>query len=135
MRTRQVRPEKLDFEYELIISREIDNLKKQEYILFDIHTIKLFENFIYKINVIAESDPVKKILKFDIEGLSAPIIDISKSGHASFHYKFYEFKNVEYTLNLSKYGKGKIAYKFKIIPSGVKLISSPKNKFINVTVK
>ena len=135
MRTRQVRPEKLDFEYELHLTREYDSTKKVDFILFDFRTKKLFENFIYDINIIPEIDADKRVMQFDIEGLSAPKVDISKSGYANYQYMFYDFKNAEYTLNLLKYGKGKIVFKFKVTPKTVKLTSEPKKKFINIITK
>ncbi len=132
MRTRQVRPDKLDFEYELLITKEHDSIIKKDYILFHFRTKKVFENFEYVINVITDVDPVKKKLQFNIEGLSAPVIDISKSGNAGFTYKFFEFKNAEYELDLLKYAKGKIQYKFRISPASVKLTKEPKSSFIKV---
>ncbi|MEO8447918.1 MAG: hypothetical protein ABI528_10505 [bacterium] len=52
MRTRAVRPDKLEFEYELYISKGHDEVLKKDFILFDFRTKKIFENFPYPINVI-----------------------------------------------------------------------------------
>ncbi|HAY34861.1 MAG TPA: hypothetical protein DCY06_12085, partial [Bacteroidetes bacterium] len=71
MRTKQVRPDKLEFEYELFISRELDKTIEKEFIQFDFRTKKVFEYFLYKINVETGIDPAKSELKFNIEGLSA----------------------------------------------------------------
>ena len=60
MRTKQVRPEKLDYEYELYISKDHDEIIKKDFILFDFRTKKVFENFAYEINVI----PKKSFLTF-----------------------------------------------------------------------
>ena len=76
MRTRQVRPDKLDFEYELLITKEHDSVIKKDYILFHFRTKKVFESFEYVINIIPEIDAANKKLMFNIEGLSAPVIDI-----------------------------------------------------------
>lgn len=132
MRTKQVRPEKLDFEYELYISKEYDEVKKVNYILFDFRTKKLFESFHYKINVIPDISPEKKELSFNVEGLSAPVVDVSKSGYANYSYKFYDFKNTEYKLILFKYNKDKNLFKLKFTGNSVKIVSEPKNKFINL---
>ncbi len=52
MRTKQVRPAKLDYEYELYISKDHDDIKKKDFILFDFKTKKVFENFTYEIHSI-----------------------------------------------------------------------------------
>ncbi|HRK00165.1 MAG TPA: hypothetical protein PL089_11185 [Ignavibacteria bacterium] len=135
MRTKQVRPDKLEFEYELFISRELDKTIEKEFIQFDFRTKKVFEYFLYKINVETGIDPAKSELKFNIEGLSAPSLDISKSGTASFQYKFYDFKNVEYTLSLLKYGKNKAVFKIKISPKSIKITHEPAKKFLKVFTK
>jgi hypothetical protein len=132
MRTKQVRPDKLDFEYELYISREHDNVVKKDFILFNLITKKEFENFAYEINVIPVINLPKKELQFNVEGLSAPKLDIPKTGNAFFRYKLYDFKNEEYTLKLLKYSKGKIIYKFKINPGSVKITHSPEHTFIKI---
>lgn len=132
MRTRAVRPERLDYEYELYISKGTDSILRKDYILFDFRTKKLFENFAYKIHVIPEVDMEKKELRFNIEGLSAPRVDISKEGPASFEYRFFDFKSGEYQLKLTKYMKQKTLFKFKVTPKSIKLTLNPKNTFIEV---
>ncbi|MEO8210087.1 MAG: hypothetical protein ABI840_05970 [bacterium] len=132
MRTRAVRPDKLDYEYELYISRGSDDILKKNYILFDFKTKKVFENFAYKLNVIPKIDLEKRELQFNIEGLSAPRLDISKAGSAIYEYRLFDFKNLEYDLKLMKYAKGKILLKIKISPKSIKLTLDPKKKFINV---
>lgn len=132
MRTRAVRPDKLDYEYEMNISRGHDEILKKDFILFEFRTKKVFENFAYRINVIPKVDIEKKELQFNIEGLSAPKIDISKAGNAIYEYKLFDFKNTEYLLKLMKYNKNKILLKFKVKPKEVKLTLNPVKKFINV---
>ena len=132
MRTKQVRPDKLDFEYELYISRENDETRGKEFILFDFRTKKVFENFQYIINVISKIDLEKKELQFNVEGLSAPRLEISKTGNASYQYKLFDFKNIEYDLKLLKYAKGKILYKIKISPKSIKITKEPASSFIKI---
>lgn len=132
MRTKQVRPDKLDYEYELYISKEHDEILKKDYILFDYRTKKVFENFVYQINIIPKTDPVKHHLEFNIEGLSAPRLDISKAGNAGYQYKFFDYKNAEYDLYLLKYAKGKIHFKLKITPKSIKITQHPKKSFIKI---
>ena len=132
MRTKQVRPAKLDYEYELFISKNHDEILKKDFILFDFRTKKVFENFTYKINVIPKIDLEKKELQFDVEGLSAPRLDISKTGHAGYQHRLFDFKNTEYDLKLLKYGKGKILFKIKITTKSIKITRDPKKKFIKI---
>jgi len=132
MRTKQVRPEKLDYEYELYISKDHDEIRKKDFILFDFRTKKVFENFTYEINVIPSIALEKKELQFDVEGLSAPRLDISKTGNASYQYKLFDNKNIEYNLKLLKYAKNKILFKIKINPKSIKITQTPKKSFINV---
>ncbi|MFZ1322961.1 MAG: hypothetical protein WAT71_15495 [Ignavibacteria bacterium] len=132
MRTKQVRPDKLEFEYELYISREFDKTKDKEFIQFDFRTVKVFENFEYKINLDSNIDTENKVIKFNIEGLSAPILDISKAGPACHKFKFYEFKNVDYDLILLKYGKNKCKFEIKISPKNIKIKSEPEKKFLEI---
>jgi hypothetical protein len=139
MRTKQVRPDKLEFEFELFISKEFDHIKKKKFILFDFKTVKIFESFRYKINVFEKVDMEKREFKFNVEGLSAPVIDLSKAGAAEYQYKFYDFLHVEYTLFLYKQSRQKCLFKFKINPDShrekIKLTRIPTKKFIKVTAK
>lgn len=132
MRTRAVRPDKLDYEYEMNISRGHDEILKKDFVLFEFRTKKVFENFAYRINVIPKIDLEKKEIQFNIEGLSAPRLDISKAGSAIYEYKLFDFKNTEYYLRLMKYAKGKILFKFRVTPKEIKLTLNPSKKFINV---
>jgi hypothetical protein len=132
MRTKQVRPERKEFEYELYISREFDKISNKDYVLFDFRTTKIFEYFIYKINVFEKINAEKKELNFRVEGLSAPSISLSNPGYASFQYRFYEFKNTEYDLKLTKPGIEKNNFKLKITKSNIKILKQPSNKFIKI---
>jgi hypothetical protein len=132
MRTKQVRPDTLEFEFELYISREFDTTKDAEFILFDFHTVKVFENFEYKINVEPNIDVDGKVLEFNVEGLSAPVISLSRSGTAQYSYNLYGFKQTEYTLNLYKQRNDKNLFKFKVLKHEIKITRQPKKKFIKV---
>lgn len=132
MRTKQVRPDKLDYEYELYISRENDEVRSKEFILFEIRTKKIFENFQYIINVIPKINLEKNEIQFNVEGLSAPKLEISKAGNALFQYKLFDFKNIEYDLKLLKYAKGKINFKLKITPKSIKITKEPEDSFIKI---
>ncbi len=130
MRTKQVRPEKLKYEYELIISHQFDTTLKKKFILFDFRTVKIFENFVYKINITEIINLEKKELNFDLEGLSAPKISLSKTGSAGYQFKLYDFKNTIYILNLTKQKKKKSKYEFKITTTSIKIMKEPPKTFI-----
>ncbi|MBK8550979.1 MAG: hypothetical protein IPL53_07945 [Ignavibacteria bacterium] len=114
------------------ISKGHDEILKKDFILFEFRTKKVFENYAYRINIIPKIDLEKKEIQFNIEGLSAPLLDISKESHAIFEYRLFDFKNTEYNLKLMKYAKGKILLKFKVSAKGIKLTLDPQKKFINV---
>ncbi|MBX7045308.1 MAG: hypothetical protein K1X86_05650 [Ignavibacteria bacterium] len=133
MRTKQVRPEKKEFEYELTISKEYDNLKDKNFVQFEFVTTKEFMNFQYKVVVYEKIDLDKNKIEFNIEGLSAPIISLSQTGIASYKYKLYEFNSKEYELTLLNHAKRKNVYKFKVLKKNISVLKSPaSNKFIKV---
>jgi hypothetical protein len=132
MRTKQVRPEKTEYEFELYISRKTDGLNKKEYLLFDFRTVKIFENFIYKINIEPKINHPKKELEFNIEGLSAPLISLGGNGYAGYQYKLYDFNNTEYLLKLIKQRKVKYPFNLKVTKAGLKITKKSPKKFVNV---
>jgi hypothetical protein len=132
MRTKQVRPERKEFEYELYISRQFDKISNKDFILFDFRTTKIFEYFIYKINVFEKINLEKKELNFRVEGLSAPKISLSNPGYANYQFKLYEFNNTDYELKLTKPGIEKNIFKLKITKNDVKLLRQSSNRFIKI---
>jgi hypothetical protein len=132
MRTKQVRPERKEFEYELYISKQFDKISEKDFILFDFRTTKVFEYFVYRINVFEKINAEKKELNFRVEGLSAPNISLSNPGYASYQYRLYEFKNMEYDLKLTKPGIEKNNYKIKITRNSIKILKQPSNRFIKI---
>lgn len=132
MRTKQVRPERKEFEYELHISKQSDQILKKDFILFDFRTTKIFEYFIYKINVFEKVNPEKRELNFRVEGLSAPKISLSNPGYANFQYRLYEYKNSEYDLKLTKPGIEKNVFKIKIAKNSIKILKQSSNRFIKI---
>jgi len=135
MRTKQVRPAKLAFEIEIYISRQNDPVTKRDYIDFDFNTVKVFESFKYKLNVIEKIDLEKKEISFLIEGLSAPLLSLPEPGPAKYRYRLFDFKNTEYTLKLTKKGLEKNIYKFKVTQSRILFTRQPSKKFVNVFPK
>ena len=134
MRTKQVRPEKMEYEFELHISREFDKTKECDYILFRFITTKIFRSFIYRINVTPRIDISKKYLEFLLEGLSAPVVSIAKSGNALYDYKLYDFKTAEYELRILKLDVDKNIFKLKISKNSIKITKQPTKKFLKVEV-
>lgn len=137
MRTKQVRPEKKEFEYSLEISKETDKLSGKDFILFDFQTVKEFITFEYKIDVIVSFNKAKNLLTFKIEGLSAPVISFSHSGTAGYQYKFYDFVNGDYELLINNNKKQKNQFKLKIKDPEIKIkaVDDKTDKFINITTK
>ena len=135
MRTKQVRPEPKEFEYELHISKKFDRTAQKEYVLFEFRTTKLFESFEYRINVSEKVDCEKKEICFNIEGLSAPTISLSQSGSAVYNYKFFDYKNSEYTVKLTKNNKNKSLYVIKLTSKNILLKKKPQKNFVKLTIE
>ena len=134
MRTKQVRPDKMKYEYELHISKGYDKIKEAEFVQFTLITTKVFRSFIYRINVTPKMDLDNKVIEFVIEGLSAPVISIAKSGNALYEYKLYGFKNTEYILKIVKLDVDKNLFKLKLSKTGIKLSKEPVKKFLKIEV-
>jgi hypothetical protein len=132
MRTKQVRPEKTEYEFELSITRNRDDMNKKDYLLFDFKTVKVFENFKYRINIEPKINLAKKEIEFNIEGLSAPLISLSSNGSAVYQYKLYDFTNTEYLLKLIKQRKVKYPFSLKVTNKGIKVTKKSPRKFVNV---
>ena len=136
MRTKQVRPERKEFEYELFIFCGFDNSSGRNFVEFSFKTTKVFESFIYEINIHPKFNPEKNEIYFDVEGLSAPVLDLSKSGAAVFKYRIFNYGTKKpYTLILSKNGKNKIKYSLKFSDDRVKITKKPTESFIKITLK
>lgn len=135
MRTKQVRPEPKEFEYELYISRQFDRVAQKEFISFEFKTTKLFESFTYKINVNEKIDLEKKEIAFNIEGLSAPTVSLSQSGNAIYFYKLYNYKNTEYSLKLTKNNKNKTLYRLKVTSKNILLSKKPSKNFVKIIIE
>ena len=132
MRTKQVRPEKTEYEFELSITRNRDEMNKKDYLLFDFKTVKVFENFKYRINIEPKINLAKKEIEFNIEGLSAPLINLSSTGNAVYQYRLYDFTNTEYFLKLIKQRKVKYPFILKVTNKGIKVTKKSSKKFVNV---
>ena len=135
MRTKQVRPEKKEFEYELMITKEHDDMLEKNYVKFEFVTTKEFMNFQYKVVVYEKVDMAKNKIEFNVEGLSAPILSLSQAGIASYVYKLYDYNSKEYELVLFNHEKRKNLYKFKVMKHNIKILKAPaSNKFIKVNI-
>lgn len=135
MRTKQVRPEKKEFEYELLLSHEHDLSKNETYILFDFRTTKIFEHFIYRINATQAVDMQKKEITFNIEGLSAPVLDLSHSGFSNYQYKLHDVKSAIYSVKIMKNGKNTMSYEIKFGKKEIVIQKKPKKSFIKLIIK
>jgi hypothetical protein len=134
MRTKQVRPEKTQYEFELHISMGTESITKRTFVLFDFRTVKIFENFVYKLTVETKLNMDKKEMHFNMEGLSAPTIDLSKNGYAYFKYKLFDFKNTTYLLKLTKNRKIKCTSNLVISKNNIKLSKFSGKPFIKIII-
>jgi len=133
MRTKKVKPPPKKFEYILRISKENDFYKKQDYISFKFFTTKEFLTFKYILNIEAETSD--NSIVFVIAGFKAPVSDLSKFGSAEYEYRFYDFKNTEYTVSILRKDVDKYKFKLGITRSKtqpVKILALPKGSFIDI---
>lgn len=139
MRTKQVKPPKLKFEYELQISKEYDEIKKKEYISFRFGTTQTFLVFSYILKI--ASTVKDKKLRFDILGFSAPMDEISVSGKAGFEYRMFDYKFREYDITVGRKDTKPSKFKLKIIPNTrdkkkmLKLRAIQRDSFINIKIQ
>lgn len=134
MRTKSVRPEKTEFDYQLNISKQFDEMKGVDYILFDFQTTKEFVIYEYKISIIVKYLPEKKNLTFKIEGLSAPVVSFSSSGTARYEYKVYDNPKEEFDVTFVNNKRVKNVFRINLDADNLKIKKSPSDKFINITI-
>lgn len=135
MRTKQVRPEKSEFEYELHLSCKCDVISKKNYLLFAFRTTKIFESFLYKINVTVSENLENNKIAFNVEGLSAPKIGLEKYGKAIFDYKLYNLNKEPYEIKLFRNGKTKTIYIFKLIKNKITFVKKPHKSFLKLVME
>ena len=134
MRTKKVKPPPKKFEYKLKISKLYDRFKKQDYISFKFHTTKEFLTFKYILNI--EADTTDSAVVFNIVGFKAPTGDLSQFGTAEYEYRFYDFRNTDYSVTIHRKDVDKSKFKLTVSRSKtepIKLSSVQKNTFIEVT--
>jgi len=134
MRTRQIRPEKNDFEYELHLYNMYDDVQGKYFILFDFRTTKIFRSFIYKINVGVKNKPEKNELEFNVEGLSAPNFSLTEGGKAYFQFQYYGFDKSETNVKFLKNGTFAFGYTFKFRNKSIEIIKKSRKSFINIII-
>ena len=136
MRTKKIKPPAKKFEYSLKISKENDFYKKQDYISFRFKTTKEFLTFKYILNI--ETQTSDNNIIFNIAGFKAPINDLSNFGSAEYEYKFYDFKNMEYTVVIHRKDVDKNKFKLNVTRSKiepVKVSCVPKGGFIDINTE
>ncbi len=133
MRTKKIKPPPKKFEYVLIISKERDFYKKQEYVSFRFGTTKEFLTFKYILNI--ETETTDNNIIFNIAGFRAPTSDLSKFGSAEYEFRLYDFKYTEYSVVIHRKDVDKIKFKLKITRSKtqpIKVSGIPKSGFIDI---
>lgn len=134
MRTKKVKPPPKKFEYILKISKKHDGYERKDYISFGFHTTKEFLTFKYILNI--ETKSKDNCIIFNIVGFKAPIDDLSKFGQAEYEYRFFDFKQTEYTVIVHRKDVDKSKFKVTISRSKsepIKISGVSKNSFIDVT--
>jgi len=136
MRTKKVKPPPKKFEYKLKISRKHDRFKKQDYISFRFSTTKEFLTFRYILNIEAETGD--NSITFNIVGFRAPTSDLSNFGSAEYEYRFYDFKNTDYSVTIHRKDVDKSRFKMTVSRSKsdpIKISGIQKISFIEITTE
>lgn len=136
MRTKKVKPPPKKFEYILIISKENDFYKKQDYISFKFRTTKEFLTFKYILNI--ETETSENNIIFNITGFKAPVGGLSNFGSAEFEYRLFGFKKSQYTVAVHRKDVDKNKFKLNITRSKkepLKVSGVPKGGFIDIITK
>lgn len=133
MRTKKVKPPPKSHEFLLTISKAHDEVNKKDYISFQFRTTKEFLTFKYILKIDTEAEDKK--LTFKILGFSAPVSELSISGHAAYEYRLYDYKAGEYNVFIERKDSSKMKFKLtlqktKVHP--VKATSIPKDSFIEI---
>ena len=134
MRTKKVKPPPKKFEYILKISNKHDMYKKKDYISFGFNTTKEFLTFKYILNI--ETKLKDNCIIFNIVGFRAPIGDLSKFGRAEYEYRFFDFKQTEYTVVIHRKDVDKSKFKINISRSKsepIKISGVSKSSFIDIS--
>jgi hypothetical protein len=134
MRTRQIRPEKKDYEFELHLFNMFDEIQNKYYILFDFRTTKIFRSFLYKINVEVRNHIDKNEIEFNVEGLSAPNFSFTEGGYADFQYRLYNFPKNEMNIRFLKSGTFSFNYIFKFKNKSIEVVKKSRKSFINIII-
>jgi hypothetical protein len=134
MRTKKVKPPPKKFEYLLKISKSHDRYEKKDFISFRFYTTKEFLTFKYILNI--ETEVSDNSIVFNIAGFKAPVGDLSNFGHAEFEYRFFDFKQTEYSVIIHRKDVDKSKFKLSISRSKsepFKISGVSKNSFIDVS--
>lgn len=126
---KRVKPVEL-FDYSLLITPKYKEREKKTVMLVALRTVKEFGNFQYEI--IVEESVDDKTLRLDIRGLRAPQQTIPGAGPALFK-KEYEGLKGTYNIVVTKLDKTKNEFVVEIGEKDVKILKSPKKKFVTLT--
>ncbi|MCX7878357.1 MAG: hypothetical protein N2510_06905 [Ignavibacteria bacterium] len=130
MRTKKVKPPPKEYEYQLIISGEYDEISKRDYISFKFRTAKEFLTFPYILKV--KSKIIKNTISFSILGFSAPLGELSVPGHAGYEFRFYDFTKGDYVISVEKKNSEKINFTLSVKNGRLKIKSENDKSFIQI---
>lgn len=136
MRTKKVKPPPKSHEYKLIISKKHDDVNKKDFISFDFQTTKEFLTFTYILKI--EPEILDSKLTFKILGFTAPISELSNSGHAGFEYKFYDYKYHQYDIIIDRKDSSKSKFKLLVQKQKTEPLKTShisKDSFIDITTE
>jgi hypothetical protein len=120
VRTKKVKAPPKEFEYQLIVSPDYDEVSKRKYLAFHFKTTKEFLTFQYILKIKNKFDGNN--IFFKISGFSAPVGELSNHGYAGYEYRLYDFKPGEYNITVEKMDAEKCRFTIKIQNSRTKTV-------------
>ncbi len=120
-----------EFEYRLTLAPHTNERRQQPTILLTIETTKAFASFRYELSIKELSE--KRSLHFKILGLKAPQLSLPASGTAQFTRE-YDDLHGKYEITVERLDGKTNTFSVSITQKNIKILSSPKNPFIEVIV-
>ncbi|MBI5476648.1 MAG: hypothetical protein HY964_07915 [Ignavibacteriales bacterium] len=119
-------------EYRLLVTPLLKERERKTVTLFAMRTVNEFCNFHYEISL--DSVVEERTIRLTIRGLKAPQVSIPDTGPA---IKKIEFDNLhgEYKVFISKHGKEENIFSIDVSEKKIKIIKSPKKKFIEIVTE
>lgn len=121
------------YDFVLNVSKGYDEIKRKKFIKFILETTQHFRAFRYELDV--NVNVQEKSIVFEIRGLKAPNLLLSKPGPASFEYDLYDYISGTYELTIVRKKNSKNIFFISIEDEEILLKGEPsRNKFVKLNI-